>query len=158
MTAPRRSSAWAASPSRWNTWTVVSQLAYYGIAHVTCARDDANASQFLLAMLPGIAHQVPHNLIEMAAIENRQQLFGTHDRDASFRNALGFHDLPDQRVHEFAQRNDFRLLAVTAVELQHFPDDAVDALGVALNHRQKAMSFRSDRSVFLQKLCCLIDR
>src|SRR5207253_6447709 len=44
---------------------VVGKLAYYGIAHVSGPHDDANAGVFLLAVLPGITHQVPHDLVHV---------------------------------------------------------------------------------------------
>src|SRR5450631_1387167 len=61
-------------------------------------------------------------------------------------------------MHEFAEHDDFGLLAVTAIELQDLADDAVDALGVGAYHRQQPLAFGGDRAVLLQQLRRLIDR
>ena len=84
-------------------------------------------------------------------------------RDAASRsppggNLLGLDDLVDQRGDEFGERNDLRLLAVAAVQLQHFADDAVDALGVVADHRQQPLALGGDRAVLLEQLRRLVDR
>ena len=137
---------------------VVGELAYYGIAHVACARDDADAAVLLLAMLPGVAHQVPHDLVEMAAIEDDQQLARRLDGDASGRDAFRLRDFVEQRLQEVGEYDDLRLLPVAPVELQHFADDAVDALGVVADHRQQALALGRHRAVLFEQLRGLVDR
>src|SRR6266545_4263084 len=143
---------------RGNSLPVVVELQYYGIAHVPGARQDANAVFLLLAMLPRVAHQVPNDLIQVATIEDHQQVVGNLHDDAARRNRLGLNDLVDQRGHELDHGHDFGLLAVAAVQLQYFADDAVDALGVVANHREQSLAFRRDRAVFLEELSGLVDR
>ena len=53
-----------------NAGAVVGELADYRIAHVAGARGDADAAFLLLAMLPGVAHQVPDDLVQVPAIEH----------------------------------------------------------------------------------------
>src|SRR6185503_17291829 len=108
-----------AAELRRDAGTVVVELADDGVAHVARARHDANAAFLLLAMLPGVAHEVPHDLVEMPAIEDGKQLVGDDDHHAALRNVLRLHDLVAQRMHELAELDHLRLLAVAAIELQH---------------------------------------
>src|SRR5205085_240807 len=113
-----------------NARPVIAHLTDDGIAHVAGTTGDADAALLFLAVLPRIAHKVPHDLIQVTAIEDDLQIVG-NENDHRFRgDVLGLHDLVDQRAHEFAKRDGFGLLAVATIELQHFTDDAVDALGV----------------------------
>src|SRR6185369_12051665 len=113
-----------------NARAVVGKLGYYGIAHISGTAHDVDAAVLLLAVLPCVAHQVPYDLAQVAAIEQHVQLARTLDDHARGRDVLGLHDFLDQRVDEFRIIDDLRLLADAAIELQHFADDAIDALGV----------------------------
>src|SRR5271166_1481501 len=58
-----------------NPRTIIVEFAYYGIPHVTGAQHDADAAVLLLAVLPRVAHEVPDDLVEVAAVEHHQQVF-----------------------------------------------------------------------------------
>src|SRR5215471_21147946 len=94
---------------RRNARSIVVQLEYYGIAHVSGARDDANAAVPLLAVLPGVAHQVPDDLVQVATVERHKQIVRDPDRDASRGNALRLDDLLDERGHELVEHDRFGL-------------------------------------------------
>ncbi len=66
-------------------------------------------------------------------------------------------DFVDQRMHELAEVDDLGLLAVAAVQLQHFADDAVDALRVVADHAEEPRAGGGHRTVFLEQLRGLVD-
>ena len=69
-----RSSAGMPGPSS-------GELADHRIAHVAGARGDADAAFLLLAMLPGVADQVPDDLVQVPAVEHDAEVVGNlHDR------------------------------------------------------------------------------
>ena len=49
---------------------VIGELADDRIAHVSGARGDPDAAFLLLAVLPRVAHQVPDDLVQVAAVEH----------------------------------------------------------------------------------------
>jgi hypothetical protein len=109
-------------------------------------------------VLPRVAHEVPQDLVEVAAVEDHDEVVGRDDLDAAGRDVLGLHDLLAQRAQEVGQRDRLRLLAVAAVELQHLADDAVDALAVVADHREEAHAVGRHRLVLLEELRGLVDR
>src|SRR5450759_2954596 len=80
--------------------SVVRQLAYYGITHVSGTYHDADAGIFFLAMLPRIPHQIPYDLVQVPASEDHDQLRRGLNRHASGRDTLGLDDFLNQRMHE----------------------------------------------------------
>ena len=140
-----------------NARPVVGQFADHGVAHVAGARGDADAAFLFLAMLPGVANEVPGNLVQMSAIENDREVVGNLHQHAAGRHVFGLDDFVGQRAQEFGERDDLRLLAVAPVELQHFADDPVDPLCVVADHREQALALGHDGAVLLEQLGRLVD-
>src|SRR5213076_1391193 len=99
------------------------QFAEHGVAHVTGARDNANTARGFLAMLPTVDHQVPDDLVQVAAIEEDHQVAGNLDHHGASRHLLGLDDFIDQRLHELTEGDHFGVLPVASIELQNFADD-----------------------------------
>ena len=93
------------------------------------------------------------DLAQVAAIEHHEQVVVDIDDDAAaggMPSACAISSVSERM--KSPSRIDFGLLAVAAVQLQHFADDAVDALRVVADHAEQPRAFGDDAAVFLEQL------